>query len=166
MRKFWMIILLCTAGGMGTVQAQDDTTAFTHLAMKGIGVNHLEFLRTMIPTLEDCRAVFKGNGGDLVWAFSKSMFGEMTRNPNDFAVQYVDFRTSHFKVEEALQSSEALRSGMMRIREYLLPGNTFYQVTYLEEQGSEFGVTYRYFVHVGDHWVYFPKPWRAFESQD
>jgi hypothetical protein len=55
---------------------------------------------------------------------------------------------------------------MLRIREYLLPGTTFYQVTYLEEQGAEFGVTYRYFVKVNDHWVYFPKPWRAFETDD
>jgi hypothetical protein len=174
MRIIWMAVLWWTMGGLGVLKGQadsagiarEDTTAFTHLAMKGIGKNHLEFLRTMIPTLEDCRTVFKGNGANLVHSFTKSMFGDMTRSASDFSVAYVDFRTSHFSVEDAMRSPEALRSGMMRIREYLLPGTTFYQVTYLEEAGSEFGVTYRYFVQVGDHWVYFPKPWRAFETQD
>jgi hypothetical protein len=36
----------------------------------------------------------------------------------------------------------------------------FYRVTFLENDNSEFGVSYKVFCYVNDRWVFFPKPWR------
>lgn len=157
----WMLVALLLPAA---AKAQDLDAEFEKLVLQGIHAHQGTFLSALAPTLEDCKAVFKGNGADLVMAFSKSMFAEMQRDGAALSEKFVDLRTAHFSSEEALSNREAVTGGMKGIREYLLPGIVFYQVTYLREAGAEFGVTYRYFVKVGDHWVFFPKPWRAFDG--
>ena len=53
---------------------------------------------------------------------------------------------------------------MKNILDKLQSGVTFYNVNMLKEKGAEFGVAYKYWVKIDTRWVYFPKPWAAFEK--
>lgn len=146
-------------------RAQTDLDAeFEKLAMRGLSTDLATFLTDMAPTLEDCKAVFKADAAKLVHDFSAELLAETRKGSDDLPDGFVDFRTAKFRTEEALTDQTAVTGGMRDARDHLLPGITFYQVSYLREKGAEFGVTYRYFVKVGEHWVFFPKPWRAFQE--
>lgn len=161
-RALWAMAMLLLAI---PAFAQSDTDAeFEKLVMKGLESHLPTYLSAMAPTLDDCKAVFKGDAAQLVLAHSKDMCAEFGSQGDQLADRFVDFRIAKFKTEEALTDRTSVTGGMRDARDHLLPGITFYQVSYLRETGAEFGVTYRYFVKVGDHWVFFPKPWRAFQE--
>lgn len=163
MRKSLTIMALLL-WAMATRAQTDLDAEFEKLAMQGLNADLPTFLTDMAPTLEDCKAVFKADAAQLVFTFSAELLAETRKGSDALLDGFVDFRTAKFRTEEALTDQTAVTGGMRDARDHLLPGITFYQVSYLREKGAEFGVTYRYFVKVGDRWVFFPKPWRAFQE--
>ncbi len=51
--------------------------------------------------------------------------------------------------------------GYKRVADKFKPGLTVYRWKYAKP-GEKLGMAFDGLVHVNDHWVWFPKPWRVF----
>jgi hypothetical protein len=131
------------------------------LALKGLQADKTTYFEAMKPTLEDCRAVFKGNAAELVYSFCK---GGINKSDPDLMAAFVDFKTAHFTTAELKVQPAFLGSQQREMRDYLLPNHVFYQIGYMESDATTFHL--RYFVKLGGRWVFFSNAWKAFVTQD
>jgi hypothetical protein len=148
------------------LMAQTDSLAlatevaeFEHMALQGLTADKIGYFKPMAPTLADCRAVFKGGAADLVYAYCKGG----PANAPALAEHYVDLKITHHTTAELRAQPEFLASNKRELRDHLLPGVRFYAISYLHPEGA---LHLRYFVKLGDRWVFFANPWEAFVTQD
>lgn len=157
-------LLLCSclsaAAQNDSLSRANDAAAFEQIALKGFSANKTAFLKPMLPTLEDCRAVFKAGGADLVYLFCKNGIDPLEA---DLQGQFEDMKTANYTTAELKALPEFLASNKRELRDHLLPDIRFYQVTYFEPESQ---LSLRYFVKLDGRWVYFANPWRAFVTQD
>ena len=149
------------------LQAQMDSLALTnaieefeHLALKGLQADKVAYFKTMAPTLEECRAVFKAGGADLVYLQCKN---GLDYRDGDLTAAFVDFKTAHFSSAELKTRPEFLASQQREMRDYLLPNLVLFQIAYLDTENA---VPLRYFLKINGRRVFFVDPWKAFVTQD
>ncbi len=143
-----------------SIALANEAAEFEQIAIRGFAANKVAFLKPMLPTLADCRAVFKAGGADLVYLYCKNGIDPLEA---DLQGQFVDLKTAHYTTAQLKASKEFLASNKRELRDHLLPDIRFYQVTYFEPESQ---LSLRYFVKLDGRWVYFSNPWRAFVTQD
>lgn len=166
-RAFWVccLFLFACASRLSAQSLDDELKA---LGMKASNGKMSQAFLDMQPTLEDCKAVFTADGAEKVFKYCDTVFALMRNPPEDMEEEdaaFVDAVSMSFTTEEALADPRILTGGMRASSSYLLPGVRWHQMRFLRNVGDEQGVTFRYFVKVGDHWVLFPKPWRALQNR-
>ena len=158
-----MLLLLVRMGAAAqndSIALANEAAEFEQIALRGFAANKSAFLKPMLPSLADCRAVFKAGGADLVYLFCKNGPDPLE---SDLQGQFVDMQTAHYTTAQLRALPELLASNKRELREHLLPDIRFYEVTYLAPESQ---LSLRYFVRLDGRWVYFANPWRAFVTQD
>jgi hypothetical protein len=115
------------------------------------------------PNLLDCKAVFEESHYRKIFESYSSQFEHLTNEfleplyPKKKSLRIVKTSTM-----ELINGINNIAGGMVdAARNGLFKHNVeFYRVTFLENDNSEFGVSYKVFCYVNDRWVFFPKPWR------
>ncbi|MFD5093919.1 hypothetical protein ACFWMR_25190 [Amycolatopsis thailandensis] len=125
----------------------------------------LPLIKTLVPTAEDCRAVFEGE----LAAKAEAYYGKQFATPETGPIAKPD----QTELELWAASSEDLKAkagnfvhfpgGYAKIAPSLKPGLTFYRWKYVVP-GSDLGMAYDGLVYLGSRWVWLPKPWRPAES--
>ena len=138
-----------------TVKANDffrkytDSKALLELALKAL------------PTMEDCKMVFKEKNAYTYFGFvedmKKKMQEEATKPGETFKAVRVTANTSC----DLERGQGDFPGGMTKCIGSFHSNVTFYAVTLLPEEGATAGVTYSYWIRIDGRWVYFPKPWRV-----
>jgi len=129
-----------------------DSKAFLELCVKSL------------PTIDDCKLIFKGQNAYTYYGFItdlKSKFQEELKKPIE---KFVDLKVESFTTEDVQSGKGNYAGGMAKIADKLQPAVTFYKIDLLREKDAEFGVAYKYWVNINGKWIFFPKPWTAFEE--
>lgn len=130
-----------------------------HLTSHGM----TELISQSLPTLEDCKLIFKGDNADLYYRAIKNKKNEIAAKTVDESFE--DLRINVFSTQDIEKGAGNYAGGMQNIVDKLQPYATFYRVTMLREKGANYGVSYKYWVNIKGRWVFFPKPWRfSFQS--
>jgi hypothetical protein len=124
----------------------------------------LELCIKSLPTMDDCKLIYKGQNAYTYFGFiadMKSKFQEELKKPTE---TFVDLKVESFTTEDIHAGKGNYAGGMKNLADKLQPAVTFYKIDLLREKGAEFGVAYKYWANISGKWVFFPKPWTAFEK--
>jgi hypothetical protein len=124
-----------------------------------------EILVNSFPTQEEIKLIFKDNNAYTYFGWLIDYKSQMLKKP-DSSNFYQSIRVESFTTEDVLADKENYAGGMAKIKDYLKPGITFYEINYLKAEGDHSGMAYKYFVNINGKWLFFPKPWKAFETTE
>jgi len=121
--------------------------------------------KSLRPSSADYKAVFADDKAAMI----EKNYNEMWNKEGDKAVIGAKPENTELKLWAA--SSDDIKSwtgnakdhfpgGYEDIGAHLKPGITWYRWKYTKP-GEDLGMAYDGLVHVNNHWVWFPKPWRA-----
>ncbi len=127
--------------------------------------NHT-YMRSFIPTLEDCQAVFTAEAAQKVFEFSEMRFAGLGQLPGDAMKPVSEGASLEIQVaskEELLDgSTNDLEEGYLAMAEYLQDGEKVYGFHYLNANG-EIEKSRAAFFKAGEKWIFIPRPFMAFE---
>jgi hypothetical protein len=116
-----------------------------------------------LPTLDDCKLVFKGQNAYTYFGLVEDMKSKIPAEQTNGNEVFVDFRVEAFSTQDLILGKGNPTGGMKKIVDKLQPYVVFYNINLLREKGAEFGVSFNYWVKINNRWVYFLKPWIAFD---
>ena len=119
---------------------------------------------TSFPTIEDCNLVFKGQNAYTYFGFIEDMKSIIKEEQKKASEKFVDVRIEFFTTSDIEQGKGNYAGGMKDIANKIQSNVTFYKINYLREIGAETGLAYEYWIKIDNRWVFFPKPYRAFEK--
>jgi hypothetical protein len=117
-----------------------------------------------LPTVDDCKLVFTGQNAYTYFGYIADMKSKPNTEKQKEPEKFVDLKIESFTTSDIEQDKGNYAGGMKTILDKLQTGVTFYKVDLLREKGAEFGVAHKYWVKIESRWVFFPKPWAAFEK--
>jgi len=160
MKKITIILTFLTASFYSF--AQDNLTEAKTYFSKYLNTNNfMEDWIKALPTLEECKLVFKGTNADSCFNYIEEMKSKMkVETGTPF---YVDLQVESFTTVDILQGKGNYTGGMGKIGDRLQKDIVFYKIELLKTKGAENGMAYNYWVKLNGRWVWFPKPWRAFK---
>jgi hypothetical protein len=164
MKKFLQtaVLLLCFLS-MAFAQ-QTNETAKENFKKYLDGKLFLEYAAKSLPTLDECKMIFKGSNADSVYALTQEMKAKLSQAGKS-SETFVDVSAESFTTEDMLEGKRgAYTGGMKRIADKINPNIIFYKITYLRTVGAESGMAYNCWVYINKRWVFVPKPWNAFKS--
>ncbi len=137
---------------------------FSQYLKENASLNNL--LLNAHPTLLDCKAVFNESIYKKFFEMYCEQFEALTREyqeslyPSKRILRIV--KTSTMELNNGINN---IAGGMVDAAQkgFFKYNTEFYRVTFLENEKSEFGTSYKVFCYVNDKWVFFPKPWRMNE---
>jgi hypothetical protein len=162
-RYMLLMAFLLMQAGASLLHGQNLTLEFRRVAQQGLDSTAWGFIKPMEPTLADAQAVFKPQAAKLVTYHTGSMYRSFPDNGDRLGAEYAHIRIDSFTTEQVRSGNPAVAGGMMQNFDQLLPKVTWFRLTFLRTENAPQGLAYSYFTKVGDHWVFFPKPWEAFE---
>jgi hypothetical protein len=164
MKKIHAIVLILLLFPAARLLGQDYSSEVKEYFMQYLNNNNLEdYFLQALPTREECRMVFQSEYIDTYYAFVEEMRPVLESETRGIGDRFVDIRVQVFSTQDIYLNKGNYAGGMRSIEDKLQPYVLFYQVKLLKEVGAEFGLSYNYIVRIGDRWVLFPKPWRAFD---
>lgn len=119
-----------------------------------------------LPTLEDCKTVFKGENAGIYFRAMEEMKSKSAVEPGQENETFADIEVDSFSTADIEQGNGNYAGGMARIADKLQSGVIFYKVSLLREKGDEYGLAYKYWVNIHGRWVFFPKPYSVFPKPD
>jgi len=123
-----------------------------------------ELITKSLPTLEDCKLVFKGQNAYTYFRVIEEMKSKLGAELQKENETFVEIGIATFSTQDIEQGKGNYAGGMKNIVDKLQTYVTFYQVKLLREKGAEGGVSFNYWVNINGRWVFFPKPFNAFEK--
>ena len=157
--KLFFLVAISLIGTAFIASAQDYSEDGQEYFIKYLDKkSQIDLISKSLPSVEDCKLVFKGNSAYTYYGFIADMKAELNSidESNDL---FVDCRIETFTTCDILQGKGNYAGGMSSIVDELQPTVVFYAVTYLREKDAEYGSTYKYFVNIRGNWVFFPKPY-------
>lgn len=149
-----------------TMQAQDYSAQLkTHFMGYLKGSSLLEMSMKSLPTLEDCKLVFTDADAATYFKYVESMRAKAAGEAAKDTSVFVDVRIESFTSGDLASGKGNYAGGMKNCVDKVRPNCVFYEVNMLRTVGAEAGVSYKYWVNINGRWVFFPKPWRAFETK-
>ena len=127
-------------------------------------ISFFNMVEKVTPSLADSKLVFKDDKATVYYDFVTANMSKMAIKP-DSVIKYEDIRIESFTTEDILADKKNYAGGMARIKDYLKPNITFYEVNYLKKVGDKYGMAFKFFININGKWIIFPKPWRAFEEK-
>ncbi len=118
-----------------------------------------------LPTLEDCKLVFKDEDAATYFKYVEEMRKKTGAETAKDTSVFVDVRIESFTSGDLVNGKGNFAGGMKNCADKIKPNCVFYEVNMLRTVGAEAGVSYKYWVNINGRWVFFPKPWRAFETK-
>ena len=116
-----------------------------------------ELLKTSLPSLDDCKLIFKGQSANNYYGYIEEMKKKIaTEQPKDMGT-FVDLKLVVFTTNDIVQGKANCSGGMKTIVDKLQSNVTFYDVTLLKEKGAELGVSFKSWIKIENRWVFFPK---------
>jgi len=131
-----------------------------HLTSKSM----IELIAKSLPTLDDCKLVFKGQNAYTYFGVMEEMKSKLSDELQKEDETFVDIGIETFSTQDIEQGKGNYAGGMKNIVDKLQNYVTFYKVELLREKGAEMGVAYKYWVNINGRWVYFPKTFAAFKK--
>lgn len=128
--------------------------------------SQLEMIEKSIPTLEECKLVFKGDDAKVYHDAIQSVKTEIEKMkktiPNE---TFVKSTYEEFNSNDAIAGDKNSTYGMHRISKRLKPDIQYYMVSYLDQNGSQSRLSpYKFFVYLNGKWRFFPKPTIVFKD--
>ncbi|MDP2387370.1 MAG: hypothetical protein Q8M29_13425 [Bacteroidota bacterium] len=124
----------------------------------------MELISTSLPTLEECKFVFKEEFAQTYLDYANDMKGQLANSGNIKNEDFVDIGIETFTIQDLKDFKGNYAGGMTSVLPKLNDGLTFFKVEQLRTVGAERGISYNYWVYIRERWVFFPKPWRAFKE--
>jgi hypothetical protein len=134
---------------------------FGQYIKKDASLNNL-LLKTH-PTLLDCKAVFAESDYKKVFETYCDQFELLTSEYLEPLYPKIKgFRIDKTSTMELNNGINNIAGGMVEAaKKGLFKYNVeFYKVSFLENENSKSGISYKVFCFVNNRWVFFPKPWR------
>ncbi len=136
---------------------------FESFIKENASLNHL--LLKAHPTLLDCKMIFDEEYYEQFFEIYCKMFADIIKEyiepiyPRKKKLRIVKTNTM-----ELTNGINNIAGGMVEAAKkgYFNYGVDFYKVTFLENENSEFGISYKVFCYVNDKWIFIPKPWQYF----
>jgi len=120
-------------------------------------------LMNSLPSLEDCKLVFKGEDALTFFKYAESIKSQINETATD-TIQYVNVMVKSFTPSDINEGKGNYAGGMRNIKDKLREDVTFFEIKYLKKAEDEFGMSYKYWVKIDKRWVFLPKPYRAFTN--
>ncbi len=108
-----------------------------------------------LPTLEDCKFVFKGREAYTYFGIAEEMRTSLSSKSEKENIKFVKVRIKNFSTQDVMQGNASCTGGLKNIKEKLQPYVIFYGVKFLKEEGATTGVSSRYWVFLNGRWVFF-----------
>ncbi|WP_091254121.1 hypothetical protein [Micromonospora matsumotoense] len=130
----------------------------------------LALVASLRPTTADYQALFEPAFAERAQRFyEKSLWASMPPTAEPFAKpDQTEVRVWGATTEElrawGKNTQANFPGGYEKIKDQLRPGLTIYSID-MVVPGEEHGMAYNGLTYVNGHWAFFPKPWRALESE-
>jgi hypothetical protein len=119
-----------------------------------------QYIINNLPTLEECKFVFKDNIADSFFAKITALRREV---PDNMQLPDQSFegglKVTTFTSDDIIAERGEVNGGMLEIKEVFHPGVIFYKISFLKKKGDEHGLAFKYFVFINCRWIYFTKPY-------
>ncbi len=138
---------------------------FSQYLKENASLNNL--LLNAHPTLLDCKAIFDKSIYKKFFAMYCTQFEVLTKEHlQPLYPSKKSFRVIKTNTMVLNNGVNNIAGGLVELAQkgYFNYNVEFYEVTFLENEKSEFGISFKVFCYVNDKWVFFPKPWRINEK--
>jgi hypothetical protein len=140
--------------------------AKTFFAKYSSGKAFTDACKKSLPTIEDCKYVFKGQNAYIYFGYIEDIKSQITGDEKSDMEKYIATKIKIFTTSEIVNKSKGNYAGYMQtIVNKLQPNITFYGVEKIRKPTDESGMSYKYWVKIGGRWVFFPKMGDAFETK-
>lgn len=154
-----LLLIVISVKSIGSVTAQDEKELIAE-AEKYFSSFVTKFymeqeIMKLLPTKEDCHVVFKGTNADTVYQYILKIKENYQNSDNkEGGHPYKYCRVLIYSSNDTNNRRKVLFN----------PNLSMFQVEYLRERDSEYGLRYNFFIKIGSRWVFFPKIQRAFQN--
>ena len=155
-----IFLLLLSSSLFGQTDAEKAKIYFSQFAdSKAV----IEFCARSLPTLEECKMVFKDEYAGKYFASLEHWKTELTEETKNNTIKFYGLKITLFTAEDVRQDKGNYASGMKSIVNELQPNVTFCNFNMQQNAGDEgYGINYQSAVYLNGRWIFFPKPWRLF----
>ncbi|WP_300665518.1 hypothetical protein [Fluviicola sp.] len=157
-------VMMMTLVTMTTVAQDQSDQAKNYFAEYLTSKSMTELIARSLPTLEECKLVFKEQDAETYFKAIEAMKSKAEADPKEENETFSDVQIDRFSTEDIEQQKGNYAGGMDQILEKLQLGVVFYKVSLLREKDAERGLAFKYWVHINGRWVFFPKPYHVFEK--
>ena len=126
------------------------------------GVDQAKMTQALKPTKEDYQAVFiesmaakAEEGYQPLWNSAEAVI-----KPKEGQTEKKVYSATVEDLKNGTGEADQFPGGYQKVVSSLKPGLTFYAFKFVKP-GEELGMSFDGLVYVNNHWVIFPKPWRA-----
>ncbi|MBC7861720.1 MAG: hypothetical protein IAF38_02025, partial [Bacteroidia bacterium] len=135
MKKFTFALLPLIFFVSLALAQQTNETAKENFKKYLDGKIFMSYAARSLPTLEECKLIFKGTNADSVYEAMQEMEVKLAQGGKG-AETFADVRAESFTTEEMLEGKPGVYTGgMKRISEKINPKITFYKISYLRTVG-------------------------------
>ena len=124
----------------------------------------MELISKSLPTPDECKVVFKEEFAQTYFNYIQSMKAQLNTQGSKNNEDFVDIGIETFTIQDIKDGKGNYAGGMTSVLPKLNEGLTFYKLEQLRTIGAQSGMSYNYWVYIKGHWVFFPKPWKAFKD--
>lgn len=157
-------VLLMTLVAVTTTAQDQSEQAKTYFGKHLDSKSMAELLIKSLPTLKDCRLVFKEKDADTYFKKIEEMKAEQGTELSEESEVFADVRVESFSTRDIEAGNGNYAGGMEEIKDKLQPDVVFYKVSFLREKDAELGLAFKYWIYLNGRWVFFPKPYSVFEN--
>ena len=116
-----------------------------------------DLISNSLPTLEDCKLIFKGKYAYTYFGMLEEAKIELTKSINQENKSFEDVNLYAFSTQDILLGQANYASGILKENiENLQPYVIFYKLEFLKLKGDTAGISYKYWVNINGKWVFVP----------
>ena len=157
-------VFLMTLIAMSTKAQDQSEQAKTYFSGYLDSKSMAELLIKSLPTLEDCKSVFREPDAETYFKAIEEMKAKQGTELSEESEAFADVRVESFSTRDIEQGNGNYAGGMEGIKDKLQPDAVFYKVSFLREKDAERGLAFKYWGYINGRWVFFPKPYSVFEK--
>ncbi|MFI3261778.1 MAG: hypothetical protein R3Y26_02595 [Rikenellaceae bacterium] len=157
-----IIILYCVTSSLESFAQDTSKTPIEYFEEYNNTIKQNNMIRTALPTLEECRTIFKENAATIYFNNVVKLKDMLDNGDYEDNEEYVTCKVISISTNDIIQGKQNYPGGMNNIKDKLLPNVKLYEVTYLKNKNDKYGMRYNYFIETNDRWVFIFKPWRMF----
>lgn len=156
----FLLTLVSLTASAQDLSDQAKTYFSKHLDSKSMA----ELILESLPTLEDCKSVFKEPDAETYFKAVEEMKAKQGTELSEETEAFADVRIESFSTRDIQEGNGNYAGGMEGIVDRLQPDVVFYKISLLREKDAERGLAFKYWGFINGRWVFFPKPYSVFEK--